>query len=165
MKGSTFVNARFMDEERTTIESRWKDADGVTRTEYCQTADNDVLFKNLLEHTTLDDIHEYTINWQRAYRKNYENFVVELAKKEGLIYTGQINPSFFEDIINCFFTKFKEGSENAPSQEQLFLFKLKLFEVEEIKNSKSRALKSKLRKSKDFLETFALAAQIYNGSK
>ena len=42
--------------------------------------------------------------------------------------------------------------DESKHKEQLFMFKLKLFEVPDIKNSKNRELKAKLRKSKDFID-------------
>ena len=162
MDGHTLLNARFTDDARTTIQAQWQDNTDpkIIRDQYVMTEDNDVLYKELLRHTTLDDIHEYSINYMRNYRKEYENFVINLAKQEGLIYTGQINPSFFEDIVYTFFTDFKEDDEEQPGQEELFLFKLKLFESDTIKNSKNRSLKSKLRKSKDFLTALKYAIEI-----
>jgi len=48
----------------------------------------------------------------------------------------------------------------AQTMEQLFEAKLKAFEIEDIKNSKNRLLKSKLRKAKNTVETAAYATLI-----
>lgn len=48
----------------------------------------------------------------------------------------------------------------AKSLEELFNYKLKAFEVEDIKNSKNRPLKAKLRKAKNVVEVNVFATMI-----
>jgi hypothetical protein len=45
-------------------------------------------------------------------------------------------------------------------QEQLFVAKLDAFEIDAVKNSKNRDLKSKIRKSKNFMEVTAYTVML-----
>ena len=64
-------------------------------------------------------------------------------------------------IAHAIFADFNEEED----KERLFLFKLELFELDSIKKSKSRNLKSKLRKSKNLLEAIKAAVAIAEESK
>lgn len=48
--------------------------------------------------------------------------------------------------------KQRETQKKAKELEELFLIKLKAFEIEEVKNSKNRLLKTRLRRSKNVVE-------------
>ena len=50
--------------------------------------------------------------------------------------------------------------DKKADKEKLFMFKLKLLEVEAIKNSKKRALKTKLRRSKTIMDAIKAAVEI-----
>ena len=163
MQGHTLLNARFLNSDRTTILAEWQDDSDETiiRNQYMEAKDNNVQYKELLDHTTIDDIYEYTVNYERQYRKGYEKFVLDLAQQEGLIYNGDLNPEFYQDMANFLFSD--KGEEE---KERLFLFKLKLFEnIETIKESKNYQLKKRLRKSKDAIEAMKYAIQIHEESK
>lgn len=164
MQGHTLLNARFLNNDRTTLLAEWKDDsdEAVIRNQYMEAKDNNVQYKELLKHTNLDDIYEYTVNYERKYREGYEQFVLGLAKKEGLIYEADLNPEFYSDIIKFVFEK----DETVTLKEKLFLLKLKMFEdVEEIRKSKNAKLKSKLRKSKTAYEAIKVGIELYEESK
>lgn len=160
MENHSFLNARFVNRDRTTILAQWQDNNdkSIVRTQYMEAKDNNVQYKELLNHTTIDDIYEYSVNYEREYRKGYERYVLDLAKREGLIYSGELNPEFYSDVATFLFGDWDSEEE----KEKLFLFKLKLFEhSEKIKKSKNRKLKSELRKSKSIIETLKLAIEIH----
>lgn len=52
------------------------------------------------------------------------------------------------------------AKQQRKEQEELFAAKLRIFEIEAIKNSDNRALKSKIRKSKSDVEAMAWAAAL-----
>ena len=162
MQGHTLLNARFLNSDRTTILAEWQDDSDETiiRNQYMEAKDNNVQYKELLDHTTIDDIYEYTVNYERQYRKGYEKFVLDLAQQEGLIYNGDLNPEFYQDMANFLFSD--KGEEE---KERLFLFKLKLFELDFIKNCKTRQLKSKLRKAENVREALKVAIDIFEKSR
>jgi hypothetical protein len=54
----------------------------------------------------------------------------------------------------------EEAKAQRLEQEKLFAVKLKIFEVDAIKNSDDRALKSKIRKSKSDVEAMAYASAL-----
>ena len=164
MQGHTLLNARFLNNDRTTLLAEWKDNNDETviRNQYMEAKDNNAQYRELLNHTTLDDIYEYTVNYERDYREGYEKFVLALAKKEGLVYEADLNPEFYSDIVKFIF----EGDETGTLKEKLFLLKLKMFEdVEAIRKSKNVRLKSKLRKSKTAYEAIKSGIEIYEESK
>ena len=163
MQGHTLLNARFLDNDRTTILAEWQDDADKTlvRNQYMEAKDNNVQYKELLNHTSIDDIYEFTVNYEREYRKGYERYVLDLAQREGLIYNGELNPEFYGDLVNFIFSDWKE-----EEKERLFLLKLKLFQnIETIKDSENSELKKRLRKSKDVLEAIKYAIQIHEESK
>lgn len=162
MQGHSLLNARFVNDERTTILAEWiNDSDEtVIHNQYMEAKDNNRQYEELLKHTNLDDIYEYTVNYEREYRKGYEKYVMELAEKEGLISTDKdfTTKQSQEQFIKIFFSK----EDDKYSKERLFLLKLTLFEtVEEIKNSKKRKLKSDLRKADNILDVLKAAIEIY----
>jgi len=96
--------------------------------------------------------------------------------------TGSINPDFAK-IISQFgeetitqhsemhWNRKKPKSEEKEKvikqnneQEELFNKKLELFEIEEVKASQNRILKSKLRKAKNISEAYAYASAIVSES-
>lgn len=163
MQGHSLLNARFLNDARTTILAEWLDDNDkeTVRNQYMEAKDNNVQYKELLNHTTVDDIYEYTVNWERRYRKGYEAFVLDLAKREGLLYNGELNPEFYSDLVDFIFGDWDPEEE----KERLFLFKLKLFEnVPTIKDSTNKSLKSKLRKAKNVAESLRIAMQIHEKS-
>ena len=163
MQGHTLLNARFLNNARTTILAEWlDDTDKETvRNQYMEAKDNNRQYEELLNHTTIDDIYEYTVNYEREYRKGYETYVLDLAKKEGLLYNGELNPEFYSDLANFIFG----GWDSEIEKERILLFKLKLFEnIPSIKESKNKSLKSKLRKAKDVIESLKIAIQIHERS-
>ena len=60
MQGHTLLNARFLNNARTTILAEWlDDTDKETvRNQYMEAKDNNRQYEELLNHTTIDDIYE-----------------------------------------------------------------------------------------------------------
>ena len=67
MQGHTLLNARFLNNDRTTLLAEWKDNNDETviRNQYMEAKDNNAQYRELLNHTTLEDIYEYTVNYER----------------------------------------------------------------------------------------------------
>lgn len=126
------------------------DDDDVQLIEYtCEAKEGDPDFDALLRQITIDDLHEMTVNYIRNERDRFESTVLQIAHEQNIIQTIEpITSNIWESMTDLIFVDFDEDR----SKEQLFMFKLKLFEVPEIKNSKNRAMKAKLRKSKDFID-------------
>lgn len=158
MEGHEFLTAHFSDNERTIIESYWTTPDGKeTRVNYIEARENDPQYQHLLTVIDIDTLHENTYTNIRNASEQFERDVVAIAKERGMIYDiDAINTDLYKAIAACLFSPF----DPKEDKEKLFMFKLQLFEVEEIKNSTDKKLKSNLRKSKSIIEATKVAIQI-----
>ena len=80
-----FISARFIDNERANIEVLIRNDTQVNPLIIPHNIDHKE-FQNLMELTTIDEIHEQTANFIRETRKAFKEKVLEIAKEEG----GQI---------------------------------------------------------------------------
>tara|TARA_B100000886_G_C20404118_1_gene483911 strand:- start:470 stop:964 length:495 start_codon:yes stop_codon:yes gene_type:complete len=160
--GHEFLSANFSNDERTIVESYWTTPDGKeTRVEYIEAKDGDPNWENLLTHIDIDSLHEATFKQIKQNRKAFEDEVIEIAKKEGLIYDiSSVNSQLYKAIVNTIFSPF----DKEKDKEKLFMFKLELFEVPEIRLSKDRDLKAKLRKSSNMIDCIKYATEIVQKS-
>ena len=161
--GHEFLTAHFSNNDRTIVESYWTTPDGKeTRVEYIEAKEGDPSWENLLTHMDIDTLHESTYKQIRAQNEAFENDVVKIGKERGLIYDlSEGSSNLYKMIAHAIFADFNEEED----KERLFLFKLELFELDAIKKSKSRNLKSNLRKSKNLLEAIKAAVAIAEESK
>jgi|TARA_B110000240_G_C13312192_1_gene373310 hypothetical protein len=152
----TFNTAHFTDNERTVIEVYWE-KDGVIRTENIPAKAGDTRYKNLMTHLNIDQLHENTYKYIRVQDEAYQNDVIVAAKERGLIYdVNSINSNIYKALVETLLAPF----DPVEDKEKLFMTKLQIFEVETIKSSTRKDLKSKLRKAKTVLDAFELAIQI-----
>ena len=111
----------------------------------------------LISKIDVDQIHENTFNKFRRENEEFRETIITTGKEMGLIFDNNgVNSNLYEALVDTLFEPFVE----EDMKEKLFLMKLKLFEVEDIKSSKDRELKAKLRKSKDFLSAIKYATMI-----
>ena len=164
-----YLNAYFVDNERTQIAVLYTDP----------TSDNpdkvvETVIKHDMEHpwcqalfasgmTDLDQLHEQTYQKIKTERKQFEDSVVRIAKKEGLIFDDVLDGSkmgvkSYPLIVNTLF----EDNEN---EDHLFALKLALFEVDKIRDSKDEELKKALRQSVNVQEAIFNALFIVNGKE
>ena len=142
--GHEFVRAHFSNNDRTTVESFWTDGD-VERVEYIEAKEGDPNWKNLLTHIDIDALHEATYQHIKEQNAVFEESVIKLAKERGLLYDiDELSTDTYKLLSNMLFKKFNKEED----KEKLFLYKLSLFEVPEIKESKSSVKKKKLRQAK-----------------
>ena len=154
--GHEFVRAYFSNNERTTVESFWTDGD-VERVEYIEAKEGDPNWKNLLTHIDIDALHEATYQHIKEQNAVFEESVIKLAKERGLLYDiDELSTDTYKLLSNMLFKKFNKEED----KEKLFLYKLSLFEVPEIKESKSSVKKKKLRQAKNILEATKIAISI-----
>ena len=149
-----FVSAHFTDEQKTTVEVQWEALDGKRRVEYIIAEEDNVHWKNLLEHISIDELHESTYKYIKQTQKVMEDAVLNVAKARGMLYDTKNN--IYKRLTSFIFAEFDEEKD----REDLFAFKLALFEVDQIQKSKSRALKTKLRKAKNIKEALQVSLQI-----
>ena len=144
--GHKFVRAHFSNNERTIVESFWTDG-----------KDERV---DLLTHISLDDLHEATYKHIKNTQKAFENQAIQIAKDQGILQDFQDKTLINETIINSLFGKDDDGD----SKNNLFVFKLKLFELDFVKECKKRKLKSDLRKAKNIRQAIKVAIDIFEQS-
>ena len=157
----TYNTAHFTDDARTVIEVYWE-KDGVIRTENVIAKKGDVRYEELMTHVNVDQLHENTYKNIRANDEMYQNDVISIAKERGLIYdVNTVNSNIYKALVEALLCPF----DPVEDKEKLFMTKLQIFEVDEIKNAKNKKLKSELRKSKTVLDAFAAAIQIAKGER
>lgn len=145
--------------------------------------DNDTDYQELMKSYTIDQIHEDTFKNIRNDQNAIKRIAIEVAKKNGWI----LSDVALEDDI-AYQKQDEEPDENvrvvvetqevkvaatlpevlnefvftdSPSTEYLFELKLKLFEMDFIKNNKDRELKKNLRISKTVPEALRAAIELW----
>ena len=149
-----FITAYFIDNERKNIEilstNEEKTQTIPTIIEYNEEHPS---FKALMTMITLDQLHEYTYQRVKNERRLFEEQVIRIAQKDGLIMDSErIDTKFYPTLVNSLF----EEQDNA---DHVFALKLALFELDAIKNSENEEAKKELRKSKDKLDILSAAIQ------
>jgi hypothetical protein len=142
-----YLNAYFVDNERTQIAVLYRESN-----------DSDKVVETVIEHnmehpwcqalfasgmTDLDQLHEQTYQKIKTERKQFEDSVVRIAKKEGLIFDDVLDGSkmgvkSYPLIVNTLF-------EDNDNEDHLFALKLALFEVPAIKDSKDDEKKKSIK--------------------
>ena len=151
-----FIDAYFTNNERTVVSILWENDKKEVVEETVIAEANEAGWENLLNQpeVTIDKLHERTVNRNREQRALFEEEVVEIAKRDGLIYDGDIvNTDLYKMFVK---TIFNSELTEKEVKEQLFMFKLALFELDKIKESDNREMKAALRKA----ETLPVALKI-----
>ena len=160
-----YINAYFIDNERKNIEVLLKGDDGTSA--YTHILEYDPEHpdcKELLEISSLDEIHENTWNKKKDEVKIFEDGIIKIAEKTGLIKKilkisqKAEAETFFGALFDFLLTDKKEHID------RLFNFKLHLFEQDVIKKSKDEEAKSNIRKAKTPLGAFKEFIKIWEES-
>ena len=156
--GHEFLTAHFSNNERTIVESYWTTPDGKEKKiKYKEAKEGDPNWENLLTHIDIDSLHEATYKNIRDLDNSYKDQVMQIAKERGMVYDiDSINTDIYKAITAAIFKPFNPEED----KEKLFMFKLQLFELEQIKNNKNKTQKAKLRKSKNIIEALKAAIDI-----
>ena len=153
MKGHNFVTAHFCNDKRTLVETHWE-KNGERVSQYIEADENSKAWKTLLTHMDIDDLHESTYKHIKAQNDAFEDTVIHIAKQRGMIYDfDEQNTDVYKAFVQVLFSDF----DPERDKEKLFLYKLQLFEVEHVKNSKSTKKKKELRQAKSILEARKIA--------
>ena len=111
-------------------------------------------YKNLIEYIDLDKLHEITYQKIKNDRAEFEAQIVDIAKKEGLIFDqNKIDTKFYPKVVDALFN-------DEDNQDHIFALKLAVFELDGIKDSDKEDLKKKLRQSKSKIEVLKIACDI-----
>ena len=152
MENYKFITARFINNEKTTVEIQWEAEDGDIVIEITEAEDDNQTWVDLLKRITLDDIHENTIRYMREQRQLFEDTIKSIAQKEGLTVQNLEQDDIYDVIIKIL--------NDDVDTESLFKFKLKLFDLESVKTCTDRVLKAELRKSKSMGEAIGVFSKI-----
>ena len=147
-----FLTAYFIDNERKNIEVQTTTEDKksvfVTIIPY---EENNPQYQALTKYMNIDQLHESTYQKNKTEQKLFEDSIVNIAKKQGLILDNtDLNTSFYPSLVSAIF----KGTENA---DHLFALKLALFELEEIRDSKNEDAKKKLRQASNKINVLQAA--------
>ena len=116
--------------------------------------ENNPSFKELISIITVDDLHENTYQKKKAEQKIFEQKVIEIAKKDGLMLDDtRIDSNSYNKLVKAIF-------EQGENEDQLFALKIALFELPDIRDSKNDELKKKLRQSKNKIDTLKIAFEL-----
>jgi hypothetical protein len=150
-----FLNAYFIDNERQNIEilTTGEDKKSVLPTIIPYDTKHPY-FVALSKFCNIDQLHENTHNKKKKEKEVFENKVIEIAKRDGLISdNSKIDSNFFPNLVKAVF-------ENEDNEDHLFAIKIALFELEKIRNSKNDDMKKKIRQSKTKIEALQAAFEL-----
>ena len=159
LPGHEFLTAHFSDNERTNVEVYWVTPDGLeTRVENIEAKTGDPNWEDLLTHISLEKLHEATYKHMQDNDLAFKEDVIRIAKERGLIHdlTNLNDVETMKLIVEFIFGPF----DPEKDKEKLFMFKLKLFEVDKIKKSSNRELKAKMRKAENLVDAIKAAIEI-----
>tara|TARA_B100000963_G_scaffold358282_1_gene382533 strand:+ start:134 stop:652 length:519 start_codon:yes stop_codon:yes gene_type:complete len=159
--GHEFLYAHFSNNDRTIVESYWITPDGKeTRVENIEAKEGDPNWENLLTHIDIDTLHEATFKHIKDQNKAFEETVMKIAKDQGITTSIEEIPNL--ELLSWFCKLlFVNEPDAEESKETLFNLKLKLFEMDFVKDCQKRTLKTKLRKAQNLRETFSVALEIF----
>lgn len=150
-----YIDAYFIDEERKNIEilTTSEDSKKVIPTIIPFDEKND-MFQSLKTVVTVDDLHERTYVKKKEEKKLFDEMVLRIAKKDGMVLNEQkLDTKFFPTLVKAIF-------EDVENEDHLFALKLALFEVEKIRNSDNTELKADIRKGKTKVEVLLNALKL-----
>lgn len=157
MENHKFVTARFINNERTTVEIEWQNDAKESVMEITEADGDDLVWVDLLTHTSLEDIHENTVNHNRAQRKIFETLVMKIANEEGLV----------ESILKGDIEEVEEAQSIISSvmdmnedEDILFRSKLEVMELPIVKSSINKKTKQDIRKAKSLIELISCIAKL-----
>lgn len=153
IEGHKLIHAHFSNNERTTVEIHWQFDDDEKqetqiRVEYCEADESDEVYNWLLTQMSIDDLHEATALHIREQDAIYREAVIEIAKSDGLLHNQKDGVVNTAQLITDILFNFDEDKQ----KELLFQIKLRVFEMEAVKNAEKPAVKTKIRKAKTVLE-------------
>ena len=160
LEGYSVKSAFFRDSARTVVEVVWEhsDTEEQDQVEYINAAidsrgaaaEASPEWTNLLKHIDIATLHKNTGNYILDQQKAFEVQVEAIAKKKGMV----VNSDKTHPIVEMLFNR-------ESTKEDLFLYKLQLFELAQIKASKDRATKALLRKSDNMIDITKYAIKLF----
>ena len=159
-----YVNSYFQDDERRTIITYWKENDASEDIiDITIDVDDEQSYNELLEHTSLDQIHENTWTYIKESEEAFKETVIDIAKDRGwLVNMDDGGTSDFNKIlVDIVFDEFNEELH----KEKLFFLKINIFEKDFVKKCTDKDLKKNLRRATTALEAVRAAIEIFDASQ
>ena len=159
---SKLFSAMYTSENRDVVEAVWRDnVTGEKRVEMIEVEPGNALWEELLEHTDLEELQEMTNQMIFDMRKGFENDVIDIARREGLVW--DVNQADAMELYKGFAKAIfdNEWEVDKLGKEKLFCFKLQVFELPAFKKSKNKKLKSDLRKAKNMIDAVIIACELH----
>ena len=150
-----FIDAYFVDEERQNIEilQTSEDKKSVFPTVIPFEKEHGQ-FQVLESVMSVDELHERTYQKKKDERKLFEEQLVRIAERDGLLMSGDTMPKeLFPTVVSAIVN-------NPDNEDHLFALKLALFEVEKIRDCEDTELKANIRKGKTKAEVLFNALKI-----
>jgi len=143
-----FLEASFIDNDRKNIEVLTKSDDGKkiipTIIPYDE---NNHMFKELMGLITIDKLHEDTHNKKKEEARLFEEQVMRIAKKSGML-SSTGNDEYFRNILDAIV-------KQQDNEDHLFALKIAIFEnIKQISESDDVNGKKKIRQAKNKIELF-----------
>ena len=158
-------SGRFIDEDRTLIRFFYRkikeDDQEVKLHTYNLNCDpEDPRFNYFIEKCDdLDNVHLNTYRHLKNERINFEKLVMDIAKRDGLLFDLGLGDS--KSYKNFLLELFKPySSDDTENSNNLFAIKLDLFEIPHIRQSENSELKRNLRRAITPLEVVKAAIDI-----
>ena len=108
----------------------------------------------MLKFIDIDALHESTYKHIKEQNEAFEDSVIKIAKERGLIYDfDEQNTDVYKAFVQVLFGKF----DPKKDKEKLFLYKLQLFEADQVKQSKDTKKKKELRQAKTMIDATKVA--------
>ena len=150
-----FLDAYFIDNERENVEVQMTSEDNKQIfTQIVPFNYEHEGFKALQDVMSVDELHERTYNKKKEEKKLFEEQVINIAKKDGLVFDEmKLDTKFYPTLV-------KSIVEEQDNEDHLFALKLALFEVDKIKDAKNVELKSNIRKGKTKVEVLLNALKL-----
>ena len=147
-----FIEASFIDNDRKNIEVLTKSDNGKNLIPTIIPYDeSNHMFKELMELITIDKLHEDTHNKKKEEARLFEEQVMRIAKKSGMISDiakEESNDEFFANIVDAVIKK-------QDDEDHLFALKIAAFEnIKQINESDDVEGKKKIRQAKNKIEFF-----------
>jgi|TARA_B100000287_G_scaffold309011_1_gene292190 hypothetical protein len=146
-----FYTAYFIDEARENIEilTTSEDEKHMIPT-IIPFKQNNPQFQALTTVCSIDDLHENTYQKKKNEQQKFEDQVIRIAKKEGLILDShKLDTKFFPLLVKAIF--------EDDNEDHLFAMKIALFELDKIKNAPNDDKKKKLRMAKTKIQALEAA--------
>jgi len=151
------VEAYYNNAELNSVEILWSDGDK-NRSYHLAVDEHDAQFQALLSEYSYENLDESTRARNESQRQVFRDAFHRYALQNNMFSTGELpqNPEEFQGSLDLLF---EFDPDDDGQKEALFKLKLKIFEQEKVKNSKSKVNKAAIRKSTTPLEAISAFAK------